>query len=89
MSRFRSMLIRHLGVFSVLLSCSSFSIAQEAANVQTFALSDGKDLVLLDVKADAVEYKGRKAVRIATEKGAFALLRGTDFRMEPSRRRSP
>jgi hypothetical protein len=55
-------------------------------NAQTYALSDAKDLVLLNVKADAVEYKGRKAVRITKDKDTpkgdfdgFALLRGVDF----------
>jgi hypothetical protein len=44
-------------------------------------LSDTQDLVLINVKADAVEYKGRKAVRLTndTKKDGFALLRGTDF----------
>jgi hypothetical protein len=38
-------------------------------------------LVLLNVKADAVEYKGRKAVRLTKdpEKNGFVLLRGSDF----------
>jgi len=59
----------------------SASFARAASNVQTFALSDTKDLVLLNVKADPVEYQGRKAVRLTkdTEKDGFALLRGTDF----------
>jgi hypothetical protein len=57
------------------------SFAQAASNVRTFALSDTKDLALVNVKADAVEYKGRKAVRLAkdTGKDGFALLQGTDF----------
>jgi hypothetical protein len=48
---------------------------------QTFALSDSKDLVLLNLKAETIEYKGRKAVRLTydAEKDGFALLRGTDF----------
>src|SRR5439155_1179418 len=54
---------------------------QATSNAQTFALSDTKDLVLLNVKADAIEYQGRQAVRLTkeTEKDGFALLRGTDF----------
>ncbi len=63
----------------ILLACASFGFAQASSNVQTFALSDTKDLVLLDVKAEAVEYKGRKAVRLTTEKGGFTVLRGTEF----------
>ena len=57
-----------------------------APETQTFALSDTKDLVVLNVKAEAVEYKGRKAVRITKEKDTakgdfdgFALLKGADF----------
>lgn len=65
--------------FVTLLVCASFGRAPSQA--QTFALSDMKDLVLLNVKADALEYKGRKAVRLTkdTEKDGFALLRGTEF----------
>ena len=58
----------------------------QASDAQTFALSDTKDLVLIHLKADPVEYKGRKAVRLTKEKDVgtsdfdgFALLKGTDF----------
>lgn len=62
-------------------------VAQAASpGVRTVALSDTKDLELVNVKAEAVEYKGRKAVRITKEKNTgkadfdgFALLKGTDF----------
>ncbi|MFZ0961699.1 MAG: hypothetical protein WAO35_12400 [Terriglobia bacterium] len=72
---------RTLIVFAILLACARVSFAQAADGVQTFALSDDKDLVLLNVKADAVEYKGRKAVRLTktVEKDGFALLPATDF----------
>jgi hypothetical protein len=60
--------------------------AQAGPDAQTFALRDTKDLVLIHMKADSVEYKGRKAVRLTKDKDAgksdfdgFALLRGTDF----------
>jgi hypothetical protein len=56
------------------------------SEAQTLALSDTKDLVVLNVKAEAVEYKGRKAIRITKERDTakgdfdgFALLKGTDF----------
>jgi hypothetical protein len=54
--------------------------AQAASNVQTFALRDTKNLVLADVRAEAVEYQGRKCVRVTnnTQKDGFALLRGTE-----------
>ena len=79
MSRVTTILCKTLEVFAVLLAGASF--ARAASNVQTFALSDAKELILLNVKADAVEYQGRKAVRLTkdTEKNGFALLRGTDF----------
>ena len=68
-----------LEVFAVLLVWASF--ARAASNVQTFALSDTKELVLLNVKADGAEYQGRKAVRLTkdSEKDGYALLRGADF----------
>src|SRR5215475_1623121 len=62
------------------------SFVPSSSKAQTFALSDTKDLVPLNVKAEPVEYKGRKAVRLTKEKDTakgdfdgFALLRGTDF----------
>ena len=78
------------GVFAIALiwasSPQATSNAKTTSDAQAFALSDTKDLVLVNVKADAVEYKGRKAVRITKEKDTaktdfdgFALLKGTDF----------
>ena len=67
-------------VFLALLAIvASFDLSPAFA--QSFALTDTKDLVLLNVKAESVEYKGRKAVRLTkdSEKDGFALLRGTDF----------
>jgi hypothetical protein len=53
------------------------------SNAQTFALTDATALVPVNVKAAAVEYIGRKAVRITrggdSAKGGFALLKGVDF----------
>src|SRR2546429_4122142 len=68
-----------LVAFPMLITRASFG--QTTSKAQTFALSDTKDLVLLNVKAEAVEYKGRKAVRLTkdAQKDGFALLRGTDF----------
>lgn len=68
-----------LKTFAVLLVCASFG--QALSQAQTFALNDTKDLVLLNVKADAVQYKGRQAVRLTkdAENDGFALLRGVDF----------
>ena len=69
------------------LWANTAAFARAASNVQTFALSDTKELVLLSVKADAVEYQGRKAVRLTkdTEKDGFALLRARIFRTALSR----
>jgi hypothetical protein len=68
-----------LAIFAILLAWAGFG--QATCNAQTFALSETQDLALINVKADAVEYKGRKAVRLIndSEKDGFALLRGTDF----------
>ena len=71
-----------IGSRPFLVQQASFGKQKRAdANGQTFALSDTRDLVLLNVKAEAVEYKGRKAVRLTkdVEKDGFALLRGSDF----------
>jgi hypothetical protein len=76
---------RGLQVLVILLACVSFgpavSNAQTTSKAQTFALSDTKDLALVNTKADAVEYKGRKAARLTKDvkKDGFALLKGTDF----------
>ncbi|HEY6292147.1 MAG TPA: family 16 glycoside hydrolase [Terriglobia bacterium] len=70
---------RTLEAFAILLLFATF--APCAPKVQAFALSDSKELVLHNVKADAAEYMGRKAVRLTkeTEEDGFALLPGTDF----------
>jgi hypothetical protein len=47
---------------------------------QTFALTDTKDLVEQGVKAEAVEYRGRKAIRLTTQgEDGFAFVNGTQF----------
>jgi hypothetical protein len=78
MSRVKSVAGRFLEVFAILLLGASF--AQAASKIQNFALSDTRDLSLVNVKAEAVEYLGRKCVRITndTDKDGFALLRGTE-----------
>jgi hypothetical protein len=56
-------------------------------NAQTFDLSDATDLIPVNVKAAAAEYKGRKAVLITRDvpkvgevfKDGFAILKGVDF----------
>src|SRR5437870_4525497 len=79
MSRIIWLANRVLQAAAIVVACAGFSPAK--SNDQTFALSDTQDLVLLNVKAKAVEYKGRKAVRLTKDvtKDGFALLRGSDF----------
>lgn len=74
-------------VFSV-LCIARFTSAQGAQNVdsptpapQTLALADTQDLVAQGVKAEAVEYRGRKAVRLTAQgEQGFAFVKGVDFR---------
>jgi len=68
-----------LGALAILLTFASY--AQAAPKVQTFALSETKEVVLQNVKAEAVEYRGRKAIRLTKEisEEGLALLPGTDF----------
>ena len=77
-------------VLSLLLFATQLTSAQEGHNPdavvsipQTFVLTDTKDLATVGVKADAVEYKGRKAVRLTKPEGddaGVAFLNGTRFR---------
>jgi hypothetical protein len=80
------------GIALLLLSAAQTGAAREVAKndeavaptSQTFALTDIKDLVLAPgVKAEAVEYRGRKAVRLtkdAADEAALAYVNGTQFR---------
>lgn len=81
MPRTIRMAARTLEVFAILLAGAIF--AQAVTKIQTFALRNTKNLLLVNVKAEAIEYQGRKCVRLTngTRKDGFALLRGTeDFR---------
>lgn len=70
-----------LAFIALAIGLAESSFGQTTSKIQTFALSDTDDLVLVNVQAEAVEYNGRKAVRLTkkTEKDGFALLQGTDF----------
>ena len=78
------------GILLLSLAAARIARAQETPAAkpsvpasQTFALMDTKDLELQGVKAEAVEYRGRKAIRLTTLEGAedgFAFLKGTHFR---------
>ena len=82
--------LQHLAFLPLLLTGVVFATAQEThtdASVttpQTFALTDTKDLAETGgVKAEAVEYKGRKAIRLTSAPGDVAgltFLKGTNFR---------
>jgi len=75
---------------SLLLFAAQVSRAQETHNPepvvstsQSFALTDTKDLTPAGAKAEAVDYKGRKAVRLTRPEGdasGLAFLNGTQFR---------
>src|SRR5690349_9344911 len=87
MSRMKQLGGTAAGVFAIAMVLAiGASLGQATPEARTFALSDTKDLFVLNVKAEAVEYKGRKAVRITKEKDTakgdfdgFAFLKGTDF----------
>ena len=79
------------GAALLVISAVRLAAAQEAHNSeavvtssQTFAFTDTKDLVATRaVKAEAVEYKGRKAIRLTQPEGDAAgltFLNGTNFR---------
>src|SRR5579872_2026992 len=70
-----------LALIGVTIGLAAASFGQTTPDVQTIALTDTKGLFPINVQIDAVEYKGRKAVRLTknTEKDGFALLPGTDF----------
>ena len=77
-------------VVSLLLFAAQLTSAQEAHNPdtvvttpQSFALADTKDLTTVGVKAEAVEYKGRRAVRLSKPEGdepGLAFVNGTQLR---------
>jgi hypothetical protein len=76
---------RKAGAIAVVLAGfaqAAAGFAQAAPKVQTFALTDAKDVSLRGAKAEAVEYKGRKAVRLTMpgdQDVGLALLPGVDF----------
>jgi len=75
------------GIVLLLLSAVHVAGAQEVRNIdpaaptsQSFALTDTKDLVEQGVKAEAVEYRGRRAVRLTSQaESGFAFVSGTQF----------
>jgi hypothetical protein len=67
---------------TVLAASCLFAAADTQPRVQIFPLRDTTGLIAPDVKTEAVEYLGRKAVRITMDgddRDGLALLPGTDF----------
>jgi len=76
------MLKRWLSCSSVTIVAASCLFAETPPSVQTFPLRDTTGLIAPKVKAEAVNYLGRKSVRITMEgedHEGLALLPGTDF----------
>jgi hypothetical protein len=76
------LLKRWLNCSAVTLLSASGLFGQTPAQVQTFALRDTTGLIAPKVKAEAVNYLGRKSVRITMDGDdheGLALLPGTDF----------
>jgi len=83
-----STLLRAAGAVLIVCSTSlpanaqiSRAAAQATQAPQSFALTDPKDLTVTGGKAEAVEYQGRKAVRLTTEstEEVFAFLNSVQF----------
>jgi hypothetical protein len=73
-----------LVAISTLLSANAQALRAPATTTraaQSFALTDGNDLIVTGGKAETVEYQGRKAVRLTTQskEDVFAFLKGIQF----------
>jgi len=68
-------------VLSLAVACFAQGAESKAAAVQTFALTDTGSIADQNVKTEAVEYLGRKCVRVngLPDKDGFALLKDVDF----------
>ena len=76
------MLKSWLNFTAIMLSAATGLFAQNQPRVQTFPLHDTAGLIAPNVKTEAVNYLGRKSVRITMEgedHEGLALLPGTDF----------
>jgi hypothetical protein len=75
-------LSRCLQLTAVMVLAASGLFAQTPSHAQTFPLQDATGLIPLKVKAEPVNYLGRKCVRITMDgddRDGLALLPGTDF----------
>src|SRR5580692_4506503 len=76
------MLKSWLNFTAIMLSAATGLFAQNPPRVQTFPLHDTAGLIAPNVKTEAVNYLGRKSVRITMEGDdheGLAILSGTDF----------
>lgn len=76
------MLTRWLNYTAVTVLASSCLFAETPVRVQTFPLRDTTGLIAPKLKTEAVEYLGRRSVRLTVEgedHESLALLPGTDF----------
>jgi hypothetical protein len=78
----KTMLNRWLSHIAVTVLASSCLFAETPARVQTFPLRDTTGLIAPKLKMEAVEYLGRRSVRLTLEGDdheGLTLLPGTDF----------
>src|SRR5579859_5550631 len=79
----RSIELKHcLRLTALTVVAASGLFAQAPSRVQTFPLQDATGLIPLKVKADPVNYIGRKCVRVTMDgddRDGLVLLPGTDF----------
>ena len=68
-------------IVAVFVGMLAVGTAIPATSDQVFTLTDTKDLTLVNVKAEVVNYKGRTALRLTKDnpKDGFALLKGANF----------
>jgi hypothetical protein len=71
-----------IATFLLLFNLGHTAAAQESPAARSFALTGTEDLTVLGAKAEALEYRGRKAVRLTKPPGgdALAIIKGVQFR---------
>jgi hypothetical protein len=67
--------------YGAVATLATLSASGQKPELQTFPLRDTAGLITRNVKAEAVEYQGRQAIRLTKEgfNDGFAVLPGTDF----------
>ncbi|MBN9657849.1 MAG: hypothetical protein J0H49_06705 [Acidobacteria bacterium] len=81
MSRTSPIPARLCGAFLFLMPLALGQTAPAAGQVQSYALTDARDLTGRGVKLEPVEYLGRKAVRVTTDEteDGLAFFKGLEF----------